>query len=1343
MSTQISIDPRLHDAVIFDLDGVVTDTASIHAAAWRAAFDDFLEQRPANDRENHAPFTDDDYRHFVDGKDRYDGVADFLASRGISLPEGDPSDRAEDTVRGLGNRKQQIFLELLDAGVPVFESTVVLVRRLAEAGVATAIYSSSRNCARVLKAAGLADMFAVRVDGVVADELGLPGKPDPAVLLEATTRLGAIPQRSVVIEDAQAGVEAGRNGGFALVIGVARTGRAGELQRHGADVVVPDLANVAVRTGDKRMSRLPNALDSYGQLIGVVGGRKPFVCLDFDGTLSEIVSDPDAARLVDGAGKALENLAAQCPVAILSGRDLADVRERVGLPGIWYAGSHGFELTGPDGTYHHNDAADAAVPVLGHAASEVRDELTQIPGILVEHKRYAVAIHYRNVAPEHVGKIIATVHRHGKRHGLRVTGGRKVIELRPDIDWDKGTALAWIRDRINQTGRVLPIYVGDDLTDEDAFDVVRHDGVGVVVRHDADGGRPTAAQFTLNDPDEVREFLRRGGNWLAYERRTSDEAWSLTFEGYDPHNEKLREALCTIGNGYFATRGAAPESRAGQVHYPGTYAAGVYNRLGDAVGGTTTENESLVNLPNWLPLTFRIDGGDWFDVDAVTLLSYRQTLDLRGAVLTRELRFRDDAGRTTSVTQTRFAAMHLAHVAALETTVLAEDWSGTIEIRSTLDANVRNSGVERYRELASTHLRSLNKAALSENSVLLTVETTQSQIPVALAARTTVWRDGSPAPATYRLVDEEFEIGHEIFIELAAGQSLSVEKVVTLVTGRDVATSEPAAGAERRLGRQERFAELRDAHTVTWAHLWERLSIEFEDHIDELRILRLHLLHLLQTVSYNSENLDVGVPARGLHGEAYRGHVFWDELFIFPVLNLRLPAVTRSLLRYRYRRLPEARRAAKLAGYAGAMFPWQSGSDGREESPELHLNPRSGRWNPDPSHRAHHIGIAVAYNVWQYYQVTGDLAYLIDYGAEMLVDIARFWVSRTTYDTERDRFTIHGVIGPDEFHSGYPDRRYEGIDNNAYTNVMAVWVILRAIDALELMPLPNRLDLREKLGLTTEELAHWDRVSRRMFVPFHDGVISQFEGYGELAELDWDAYRKRYGNIQRLDRILEAENDDVNRYKASKQADALMLLYLLSSDELRELLDRLDYHFAADQIPRMVDYYMARTSHGSTLSGVVHTWVLARANRDRAMEFFEQVLKSDVADIQGGTTSEGIHLAAMAGSVDLVQRCFTGLEMRGNRIVLSPNWPESLGALGFPIHYRGYHMHVRVSGKGAEVSVDPRDVPPVVIECRGRVEHLAPGCTIRFPDAPGGGRDLTADTTLTGKLRNQSAAQPN
>lgn len=1206
----------------------------------------------------------------------------------------------------------------------VSDSAVALLRRLAEAGVKTAAYSLRGGCALMAEAAGLAQSFTVCLDRLPDSRTAPLAEP---LIREALRQLDTVPERTVVVVGAEA---VGHQGSYLLTIAVDPSQQLDAEAGPGADAVIADLSEVEVGERYPRRSQLPNALSTYDHLIDVMAWREKIICLDFDGTLSAIVGDPGAATLVDGAADALRSLAAVCPVAIISGRDLPDIRQRVGINGLWYAGSHGYELAGPDGSHHENDAAISWSPMMQQAVAGLGDRLGHISGVYVERKRFAATVHYRNVAVDQVGEVIDTVSRYGHLHGLRISHGRKLIELKPDLEWNKGTALGWIRQRIVRSGRGLPVYVGDDSTDEDAFDAVRFSGIGVVVRNTEDGDRPTAAQFSLDSPDEVVAFLGRLSGRLAHEKRLSDRAWSYSFEGYEPRNEKLREALCATGNGYFASRACAPEAGRGDIHYPGTYAAGVYNRLDDVVGGAALAHESLVNLPNWLALSFRIGDGAWFDIDCVDLLSYRQTLDLRGAVLTRQLSFRDGAGRTTSVTQHSFVAMHAAHVAALQTIIVAEDWAGTVQVRSRLDGDVGNCLVERYRGLASTHLTSPRKRALSEDSVLLTVETSQSCIPVALAARTTVWRDAERAPATYRLVEDEFSIGHDIYAEIAPGKALSVEKTVNLFTGRDVATSDAASAAERGLFRQQRFIELETAHRLAWAHLWERLSIEFDCHADELRILRLHLLHLLQSVSQNSSDVDVGVPARGLHGEAYRGHVFWDELFVFPVLNLRLPMVTRSLLRYRYRRMGEARRAAHLAGYTGAMFPWQSGSDGREESPTSHLNPRSGRWNPDPSRLAHHVGIAVAYNLWQFYQVTGDLSYLIDYGAEMLVEIARFWVSRTTYDTEGDRYHIRGVIGPDEFHSGYPDRPYEGVDNNAYTNVMAVWVILRAIDAVELMPLPNRLDLRERLGLTTEELQKWDHVSRRMSVPFHDGVISQFEGYEDLAELDWDSYRRRYGNIQRLDRILEAEGDDINRYKAAKQADVLMLMYLLSSDELRELLSRLGYRFAPEQIPKTVDYYASRTSHGSTLSAVVHTWVLARGNRDHALDYFQQVLKSDVADIQGGTAAEGIHLAAMAGSVDLMQRCFTGLETRNDRLVLSPSWPESLGVLSFPIHYRGHHLYIRVSGRNVEVSVDPRPAPPVVIECRGRVVELATGSKTRFSDPGSAAAQPTARPEL-------------
>lgn len=793
------------------------------------------------------------------------------------------------------------------------------------------------------------------------------------------------------------------------------------------------------------------------------------------------------------------------------------------------------------------------------------------------------------------------------------------------------------------------------------------------------------------------------------------DPWVVRYDGYDPDDEGRRESLCTVGNGYFATRGAVAQSRADGVHYPGTYAAGVYNRLQSEVGGHVVENESLVNLPNWLASDFRVEGGPWFDLDTTEILDYHQELDLRRAVLTRRFRIREHSGHTTAVSERRLVSMDFAHAGALEVTFVPEDWSGVLEVRSLLDGRVENTLVERYRDLASDHLDLVERKEVSADSVLLEMVTNQSGIRVAMAARTVVRQDDHPATPERSLVDEGALVGHHLTLHVRRGESTTVDKTVTLFIDRDRAINEPAVEAVRWLPRLGRFEDLLERHVLAWRHLWMRFHVDMPGKEEWLCIQRLHLLHLLQSVSMNTVDLDVGVPARGLHGEAYRGHILWDELFVFPVLNLRLPLLTRSLLRYRYRRLPEARAAAREAGYDGAMYPWQSGSNGEEENQQLHLNPDSGRWIPDPTHRQRHVGIAVAYNVWQYYQVTGDHEFLIHYGAEMLLEIARFWGSIAVFDHASDRYVIRGVMGPDEFHSGYPGQEEDGIDNNAYTNVMASWVLRRAMESVDLLPAQKRRELLEAMGLHREELERWNDVARRLFVPFHDGVISQFEGYEDLEELDWDAYRERYGDIQRLDRILEAENDTVNRYKASKQADVVMLLYLLSADELREVLGHLGYDLEPEAIPRTIGYYLARTSHGSTLSAVIHAWVLARAERERALHFLKQALEADVADIQGGTTPEAIHLAAMAGSVDLLQRCFSGLETRDGQLKLNPHWPASLGVLEFSIHYREHPLTLRIQGAGVEVLAGPGKHRPIRVACRGEVTELEPGSRVSFP----------------------------
>ncbi|MCF7985126.1 MAG: glycoside hydrolase family 65 protein [Thiohalocapsa sp.] len=792
--------------------------------------------------------------------------------------------------------------------------------------------------------------------------------------------------------------------------------------------------------------------------------------------------------------------------------------------------------------------------------------------------------------------------------------------------------------------------------------------------------------------------------------------WNWTYDDYRPEQEKLREALCTLGNGYFATRGAAPESRAGDVHYPGSYLSGGYNRRNSEVQGRVVENEDLVNLPNWLVLRLRIDGGDWLDLDTLEVVAYRQSLDMRDGILIRDVTVLDDDGRKTRVVQRRLVHMARSHLAALQTEVAACNWSGTIEVESALDGRVVNDGVERYRGLEGKHLAPIDAGAVDEDGIYLKMRTSQSRLEIALAARTRIYRNGSHIDLEPSLTQDPDYVGQTFAAHIEQERPLLVEKTVALFTGRDHAISECGLEARQAIRDAPRFGELLTEHALLWRQLWRRFDLQLRLRDDDggrtASILRLHLFHLLVTAAPTVMDLDVGVPARGLHGEAYRGHIFWDELFIFPILDLRLPEITRSLLMYRYRRLQAAREAAREAGYRGAMYPWQSGSNGREESQKLHLNPRSGHWTPDETHLQRHVNGAIAYNIWQYFQTSGDVEFLSFYGAEMLLEIARFWASIATHNQALERYEIRGVVGPDEFHTGYPDRAEPGLDNHAYTSVMAAWVLCRALDLRAHLPTERWEELRELLAISDDELTHWQTVSRKLRVCFHgDGIISQFEGFDDLKELDWQAYRERYDDIQRLDRILESEGDSPNHYKVTKQADVLMLFYLFSTEELQRLFDRLGYRFEPDMIPRNVEYYGARTSHGSTLSRVVDAWVLARSDRPRSWSLFTEALESDVADIQGGTTSEGIHLGAMAGTVDLIERCYTGIEIRDGHLWLNPDLPDELAGLTMRLRFRGQTLELEISHDLMRLRAVSPETDCIHLHCDGQDIRIAAGET--------------------------------
>lgn len=786
--------------------------------------------------------------------------------------------------------------------------------------------------------------------------------------------------------------------------------------------------------------------------------------------------------------------------------------------------------------------------------------------------------------------------------------------------------------------------------------------------------------------------------------------FSIRYDGWEPKKQKLRETLCTLGNGYIATRGAAEENRADEVNYPGTYLAGGFNRAGTEVSGRVIENEDFVNFPNWLCLNFRPERGEWLNFNTQNVLDYQQTLDMRSGTLIREFRVEDEAGRRTALRSKRIVSMRDKHIAAIHWSLTPENWSGSLEICSALDGNVINDNVPRYRELESRHLKPATTEKIGDNAIFLLAETRQSRILMAQAARTSLYQGERQLTPLISTNQREGYIEQLLRVDVEEGTTYTLEKVVGIYSSRDRAISHPGIEAKKSVQRAGRFEEICLRHGKAIQKLWNRADIGIINGDRNQQLLRLHVFHLLQTVSSNTIGMDVGVPSRGLHGEGYRGHIFWDEVYIFPFLNLRFPDLTRSLLMYRYYRLEEARFAAAEVGKKGAMYPWQSGSNGREETQVMHLNPASGNWIPDNTHLQRHISSAIAYNIWNYYLTTDDQQFLSFFGAEMFLSIALFWASMTTHNKEKDRYEIHGVVGPDEYHTSYPDSDQLGLNNNAYTNVMAAWVMQKAIHIVDIIEKSRRRELMKELHITEADLELWKDISKKMYVPFLDKhVISQFEGYETLEEFPWEAYREKYDDIHRLDRVLESEGDTPNRYKASKQADVLMLFYLFTKTEIERIFENLGLEFSEELVSKNIAYYRDRTSHGSTLSRVVFSWILLKYDQQQSWDNFETVLISDFEDIQGGTTPEGIHLGAMAGSLDLVQRAFLGLEVGEDALWIDPPLLDHLKKISLRVQYRRHWIAVSLDDKKLLITFETGWKNEVNIGVQGKIHTFKLG----------------------------------
>lgn len=494
------------EAVILDMDGVITKTARVHAKAWKKMFDEFLEKKEG---ENFRPLDiENDYNKYIDGIPRLDGIRGFLKSRNIEIPEGNPDDDPEkNTVHGLGKRKNKIFRGVIEKdGVEVYDDAVEMIDEWKKENIKLAVISSSKNCKYIMEKTGLEDRFEVRVDGNTLEEENLKGKPEPDMFIKAAEYLNVNIEDTMIIEDAIQGVQAGKKGKFACVVGVARNGKEDSLKEAGADIVVKKLTELS-NMNRKPLKKLPNALKEIEQLLEIKGNRKITIFLDYDGTLTPIVSDPEAAELPDDNREIITALSKLTPVALISGRDLKDLKSKIEIDTVIYAGSHGFDISGPNGLEMVHESQKEVTPALDEAEKRLKEQLKDIQGAKVERKKFAIAVHFRNVEEKDVQEVKNAVQKEADRHDILKTGsGKKILELKPDIDWNKGYALDWLTEKLGwDREKYLRIYIGDDITDEDGFEALIDDGIGILV---GSHGEKTAATFALRNTNEVTKFLQ-------------------------------------------------------------------------------------------------------------------------------------------------------------------------------------------------------------------------------------------------------------------------------------------------------------------------------------------------------------------------------------------------------------------------------------------------------------------------------------------------------------------------------------------------------------------------------------------------------------------------------------------------------------------------------------------------------------------------------------------------------------------------------------------------------------------------------------------------------------------
>ncbi|MHC5675951.1 beta-phosphoglucomutase [Nostoc sp.] len=709
--------------------------------------------------------------------------------------------------------------------------------------------------------------------------------------------------------------------------------------------------------------------------------------------------------------------------------------------------------------------------------------------------------------------------------------------------------------------------------------------------------------------------------------------WILIETQFDPEQLHSKETVFTIGNGYLGTRGSFEE---GYPHAsPATFIHGVY----DDVPVVYTE---LVNCPDWLPLVVIVNG-DRFRLDQGEILRYDRQLDLRYGLISRSLRWRSPSGNTIDISFERFASLADPHVLALRCHLTAVDFDGLIEVQASINGYPENQGFN--------HWEGLDQGK-TDQGIWLQRCTRNSRIELGMAAKVTIL--GTEASLQVNTAPGYPTLSTTFFAK--AQQTVTVEKLVTVFTSREIETPVPAA--QEKLAHLPDYATLLKANEQAWDEVWQQSDILIEGDTTAAFAVRYNLFQLLIAAPQHDDR--VSIPAKTLSGFGYRGHIFWDtEIFMQPLFLFTQPAIARNLLSYRWHTLDGARRKAAHDGYKGAMFAWESAVTGDEVTPRWAIG--SDFYGEDVRiwcrDREIHINADIPYAIWNYWQATGDDEWMQKRGAEVILDAAIFWGSRVEFNPEREKYEIRGVIGADEYH--------EFVHNNAFTNRMAQWHLEKAIAVYDWLAqnFPERVsELEEKLKLIPEERSHWQDIIAKMLF-FYDPLtelIEQFEGFFQLEDINLADYEPRDRSMQPI-----LGMDKTNKSQVLKQPDVLMLLYLMRESA--------DFPYNEKALQTSWDYYAPRTdiTYGSSLGPAVEAILASDLGKStEAYELFMRALMVDLEDNRGNT-SDGIHGASAGGIWQAVIFGFGGIQLTENGPVANPHLPPGWTRLKFKLHWQG------------------------------------------------------------------------